>query len=106
MLSPKSFFPRGFRVLATARSSAKIQHLKDLGCEIIVLDATDEGSVSKLVGRMSEKTGGTLHCLVNNAGMSKPRFSPSPPSHNPYSEWLRLPIYCNAIGWTHWIGLQ
>ncbi|PMD61129.1 uncharacterized protein K444DRAFT_525815, partial [Hyaloscypha bicolor E] len=55
----QEFFSRGFRVFATARNLAKIQHLKDLGCEIVVLDVTDEGSVSKPVGRVSEMTGRT-----------------------------------------------
>jgi 1-acylglycerone phosphate reductase len=68
----QEFLSRGFRVFATARNLAKIQHLKESGCEVIALDVTDEESVSKAVGYVGEKTGDALHYLVNNAGMSKP----------------------------------
>jgi 1-acylglycerone phosphate reductase len=67
---------RGFKVFATARNLAKIQHLKDLGCETITLDVTDEDSVHEAVEYVSRRTGGMLNYLINNAGMSKLRFLP------------------------------
>ncbi|KAE9368213.1 NAD(P)-binding protein [Stipitochalara longipes BDJ] len=65
----QKFLSRDFKVFATARNLAKVQHLKDLGCDILTLDVTDEKSVGEAVGYVTKKTGGELHYLINNAGM-------------------------------------
>ena len=67
----QEFHTRGFTVFATARNLDKIQHLKELGCGIRALDVTDEKSIYEAVEYVSEKTGGELHYLINNAGLSK-----------------------------------
>jgi hypothetical protein len=67
----QEFYSRGFLVFATARNLAKIQHLKDLGCEILALDVTDENSIEHAVQYVTKKNGGVLHYLINNAGMGK-----------------------------------
>ena len=67
----QEFHTRGFTVFATARNLDKIQHLKELGCDIFVLDVTDQKSIFEAVEYMSKKTGGELHFLINNAGLSK-----------------------------------
>jgi 1-acylglycerone phosphate reductase len=67
----QEFHTRGFTVFATARNLDKIQHLKELGCDIFALDVTDEKSIHEAVEYVSEKTGGELHYLINNAGLSK-----------------------------------
>jgi 1-acylglycerone phosphate reductase len=87
----QEFHTRGFTVFATARNLDKIQHLKELGCDIFALDVTDEKSIHKAVEYVSEKTRGQLHYLINNAGLSKlvpqlylPHFtSPLSLSHEP-----------------------
>ena len=66
----QEFHSRGFLIFATARNLAKIQHLEDIGCEILALDVTNEKSVGAAVKYVSAKTG-ALHYLINNAGMCK-----------------------------------
>lgn len=67
----QEFHTRGFTVFATARNLDKIQHLKELGCDIFALDVTDQKSIFEAVEYVSKKTGGELHFLINNAGLSK-----------------------------------
>ncbi|RSL42015.1 hypothetical protein CEP53_012429 [Fusarium sp. AF-6] len=60
---------RGFRVFATARSPAKVEHLKEMGLDIMLLEVTDSDSIKKAVERVTEATGGKLDILVNNSGV-------------------------------------
>ncbi|KAB8239005.1 hypothetical protein ETB97_009814 [Aspergillus alliaceus] len=64
----KSFHKRGFRVFASARNLAKVQHLKDMGLDILQLDVTDEDSIRQAVLTVKAATGGHLDFLVNNSG--------------------------------------
>jgi len=64
----KEFHRRGHRVFATARNLAKVQHLKKLGLEILLLDVTDDSSIKHAVESVKIATGGTLDILVNNSG--------------------------------------
>jgi NADP-dependent 3-hydroxy acid dehydrogenase YdfG len=64
----QSFHLRGLRVFATARNLSKIQHLKEMGMELVELDVTYAGSRKSAVERVEASTGGTLDILVNNAG--------------------------------------
>ncbi|KAL2838988.1 hypothetical protein BJY01DRAFT_219563 [Aspergillus pseudoustus] len=64
----KSFHKKGFRVFASARNTAKVQHLKELGLEIVQLDVTDETSIKQAVSTVKAATGGYLDILVNNSG--------------------------------------
>jgi len=75
----KSFHKKGLRVFATARNLAKVQHLKELGLDILPLDVTDDVSIKKAVESVKAATGGTLDILVNNsgAGMSHSRLTRS-----------------------------
>jgi short-subunit dehydrogenase len=59
---------RGFRVFATARKLEKMQHLKELGCDILVLDVEDEVTIRKASEDVKNATGGKLDLLINNAG--------------------------------------
>ncbi|CAM1511695.1 Fc.00g092080.m01.CDS01 [Cosmosporella sp. VM-42] len=61
---------RGFRVFATARNPAKVEHLKELGIEIVFLEVTDAESIKKAAAEVSALTDGKLDMLVNNAGVS------------------------------------
>jgi len=70
----QSFHRRGLRVFATARNLSKIQHLKEMGMEVVELDVTDGGSVTSAVEHVKASTGGTLDILVNNAGGGKCRI--------------------------------
>lgn len=63
-----TFHKKGLRVFATARNLAKVQHLKELGLEILLLDVTDDASIKQAVESVKAATGGTLDVLVNNSG--------------------------------------
>ncbi|KAF7589382.1 hypothetical protein BBP40_004325 [Aspergillus hancockii] len=65
----KSFHKRGFRVFASARNLAKVQHLKDMVLDILQLDVTDEDSIRQAVLTVKAATGGHLDFLVNNSGI-------------------------------------
>lgn len=67
----QEFHSRGFRVFATARDLRKIQHLKELGCDVVSLEVLDENSLRKAVEVVQKESGGFLDYLVNNAGISK-----------------------------------
>ncbi|KAJ5771950.1 hypothetical protein N7520_002479 [Penicillium odoratum] len=64
----RSFHSKGFRVFASARNTTKVQHLEDMGLDIIQLDVTDEESIRQAVSTVSSATGGYLDFLVNNSG--------------------------------------
>jgi len=67
----KEFHRKGLRVIATARNLAKVQHLKDLGLEIVPLDVVDPVSIQDAVKSVETLTGGKLDILVNNSGSGK-----------------------------------
>ncbi|KAI9035897.1 SDR family oxidoreductase [Aspergillus affinis] len=67
----KSFHKRGFRVFASARNLAKVEHLKYMGLDILQLDVTDEVSIRQAVLTVKAATGGHLDFLVNNSGAGK-----------------------------------
>ncbi|KAJ5975741.1 hypothetical protein N7481_009448 [Penicillium waksmanii] len=54
----KTFHKKGFRVFASARNTAKVQHLKDMGLDIVQLDVTDEESIKQAVSTVKAATGG------------------------------------------------
>ncbi|CAI7642842.1 unnamed protein product [Penicillium pancosmium] len=64
----KTFHKKGLRVFASARNIAKVQHLKDMGLDILQLDVTDEESIKQAVSTVKAATGGYLDFLVNNSG--------------------------------------
>lgn len=62
---------RGFRVFATARSLKSITNLEEKGVETLTLDVTSRESITALKAEISNRTGGNLDMLFNNAGISK-----------------------------------
>jgi 1-acylglycerone phosphate reductase len=65
----QEFFQRGYRVFATARQLNKVQHLKELGLDVLSLDVTSSSSIEEVVAHVHSETGGTLDVLVNNSGL-------------------------------------
>jgi NAD(P)-dependent dehydrogenase (short-subunit alcohol dehydrogenase family) len=59
---------QGYRVFATARRLEAMETLAKAGIELLAMDVTDPESLRKTAEQVSEKTGGTLDVLVNNAG--------------------------------------
>ena len=57
----------GFRVIATARSLSKIEHLRAKGVDILELDVTKFESIAAVKNDVEKLTGGKLDFLVNNA---------------------------------------
>lgn len=67
----KSFHKKGMRVFASARNLAKVQHLKEMGLDVVQLDVADGDSIREAVETVKAATGGTLDFLVNNSGLGK-----------------------------------
>ncbi|KAJ5904861.1 uncharacterized protein N7473_001777, partial [Penicillium subrubescens] len=63
----KTFHKKSLRVFASALNTAKVQHLKDMGLEIVQLDVTDKESIKKAVSTVKAATGGYLDIPVNNS---------------------------------------
>ena len=57
----------GLRVFATSRSLATMSTLDALGIETLPLDVTDMESIRQAKVIISERAGGTLNILINNA---------------------------------------
>lgn len=63
------FQQRGFHVFATARDTSKVSELSTLpDVTILTLDVTKPGDITAAVDVVATQTGGTLNCLVSNAG--------------------------------------
>src|SRR3712207_289629 len=60
----------GWPVYATARNVEAIAPLEALGCRLLPLDVTEEGSMRAAVERV-ERAEGTVGVLINNAGYSQ-----------------------------------
>lgn len=73
----REFHKRGLRVFATARSPSKVQHLKELGIEIILLEVKDSESIKNAAAQVSDLTDGKLDFLVNNSGLGMLQVSNS-----------------------------
>lgn len=58
-------------MLATARTAEAVQDLADAGIETLLLEVTSDKSIATCKDEVSERTGGRLDYLVNNAGRSK-----------------------------------
>lgn len=59
---------RGFRVIASCRKQADLQHLTSLGFETVLLDLDDKHSVDNTADQVIALTQGRLYGLFNNAG--------------------------------------
>ena len=59
---------RGYQVFATSRTLSSMAALEEAGIECFEMDVTDPDKVRQVKERVSQKTGGTLNILVNNAG--------------------------------------
>lgn len=63
---------RGYRVFATARKSADVTKLKEMGFESYMLDLDDSLSISNAVKNILAATDGTLDALFNNGAYAQP----------------------------------
>lgn len=63
---------RGWRVLATVRSAADQQRLKEEGLETLLLDYRNSASVQACAAEVRRRTQGKLDALFNNGGYGQP----------------------------------
>ncbi|KAJ4982599.1 retinol dehydrogenase [Stagonosporopsis vannaccii] len=66
----KDLLSRGDKVIATARTLSKIEHLRQLGAAILQLDVTRSTSELEKIAKDAIKIYGRIDVLVNNAGYS------------------------------------
>ncbi len=60
---------RGYHVFATARDPNKMKKLERLpNVTMLKLDVTSRSDINAAVDAVARHTGGTLSCLINNAG--------------------------------------
>ncbi len=64
-----ALYEAGFRVIASARNSAKLSEVKGRAIETVALDVQSEEPLQAAVLEVSSLTGGSFDVLVNNAGM-------------------------------------
>lgn len=65
----RAFVTHPYHVFATLRNTSKAGSLANTtGIEILELEVTDQDSISRCTQIVSERTGGSLDVLVNNAG--------------------------------------
>ncbi|KAI3324250.1 putative hydroxybutyrate dehydrogenase [Xylariaceae sp. AK1471] len=64
-----TFQQRGFHVFATARNPSKMSNLEGLpNLTFLTLDVVKSDDIEAAVEAVSKETGGTLDCLISNAG--------------------------------------
>jgi len=69
----RAFHKQGLHVFATARNLAKVQHLKDLGIDILELEVTDVESCKRAAAVVEKANEGRgFDYLVNNSGIGMP----------------------------------
>ncbi|KAJ7593183.1 hypothetical protein C8J56DRAFT_930523 [Mycena floridula] len=68
----KEFHARGFLVFATSRTLSSMSELAEMGIQTSVLDVTKSEDIAALKNDLSERCGGKLDVLVNNAGIAYP----------------------------------
>lgn len=62
----------GWRVFATVRKSADLAALDLDGIEALLMDYTDEATISALVDTVRDRTGGKIDALFNNGAYGQP----------------------------------
>jgi len=62
----------GYQVFSTARNSADVEKLKNLGLNSFQLDLNDSLSIKNAVLKIMDVTGGELYALFNNAAYGLP----------------------------------
>lgn len=63
-----AFHRAGWRVFASARNLSKLKVVEAAGIETVQLDTLSDESTAACVSLVTEMTGGSLDCIVNNAG--------------------------------------
>jgi NAD(P)-dependent dehydrogenase (short-subunit alcohol dehydrogenase family) len=64
----REYHRKGYRVIATARHTEKMEHFEGTGIKTLSLDVEDSESIRQAAGAVEDITDGKLDILVNNAG--------------------------------------
>lgn len=93
------FAQKGYRVFATARSLKTLANLQEKGIEVLTLDVTNPESIIALKTEISNRTGGSLDMLFNNAGTCKllPRSYRNPKRLHLFSNYFFIVYEAPAI---------
>ena len=69
----KKFYEYGANILASGTKIDKLEKLKSnfKNIKILKLDITDNDKIEKFIDDATNELGGSLNCLVNNAGITK-----------------------------------
>jgi NAD(P)-dependent dehydrogenase (short-subunit alcohol dehydrogenase family) len=85
---------KGYRVFATARKAADVEHLAAAGFESLQLDLADPASIRAAVDDILGRTDGTLDALFNNGAYGQPGAV-----EDLSREVLRAQFETNLFGW-------
>lgn len=69
---------RGVRVFATARTASKVEHLKELGIDVVIMYVQNTESIKEAASEVKRLTGGSLDILINNSGIGMLHVSKMP----------------------------
>lgn len=72
LVSAQQLQARGYRVFATARKPADVEHLQQLGLESLVLDLDDSRSIQLAVDEILGRSAGRIDALFNNGAYGQP----------------------------------
>lgn len=86
---------RGCRVFATARSLEKMEHLRTIGIETLILDVTSTKSIANAVAEVTKHTEGKLDILYNCSGLGKqnPTWQSTQLSKGDPNDLLKVVLY-------------
>jgi len=62
----------GYRVIASARQAADVEHLQQEGLECLQLDLDQPESIQQAVQELADRSGRKIYGLFNNAGFGQP----------------------------------
>ena len=63
---------QGYLVIATARKDEDVEELRELGLDALALELRDTRSIQRVMTSVTERSGGSLFGLVNNAAFAQP----------------------------------
>ena len=90
----KGLHERGYRVFATARRQADVDHLNTLGMESLLLDLDHSDSINNALEEVLKRTGGELDALFNNGA-----YGQSGAVEDLRRDVLRAQFETNLFGW-------
>jgi 3-oxoacyl-[acyl-carrier protein] reductase len=84
----EKFYENGANILATGTRTEKLEELKKKfnNIKIITFDISQHEKIEEFINRATEKLGGSLDCIVNNAGITKDNLT----IRMSLEEWMKV----------------